>query len=340
MVNSSQSPSQPPPLTVQIPFISIVIIGKNEGRNLPRLHASLAPLAARWACETIFVDSASSDDSVVIGRSLFDTVVELAPSPHLNASAGRHVGVSFASGSWALFLDGDMELMPDCLDALAAHFAATGPMRGAVGTYVNRFSDGSIRRWSPEIDRRGCAVHFGGAVLLPMQALRTENWDPRLYSNEEIELHTRLRQRGFGIRRLDADFIAHWTESISARRKLIGNFAPHGSFLGKKFYGVGQVLRASVAERRLWGLVRWFPEPFVLWGAILLSPLLAIALGWPAAAALVAAACGYVVWRRSWRLVIVFLAFLPQALHGWRRFAREWKPTTAQVYRRATTPTS
>ena len=228
-----------------------------------------------------------------------------------------------------------MELMPDCIDSLAAHFGRGDARRGAVGAYVNRFSDGSTRRWSPAIDRFGCVVHFGGAVLLPIQALRAENWDPRLYSNEEIELYSRLRQRGFCVQRLDVDFIAHWTASISTRQKLIGNFTPRDSFLGKKFYGVGQVLRASVSERRLWGLMRWFPEPFALWGAILVSPLIAIALGWLVATALVVFACGYVVWRRSWRLVIVFIAFMPQAFHGWRHFPREWKPAAAQVFRRA-----
>lgn len=320
---------------MQTTFISIVIIGKNEGRNLSRLWASLAPLADRWPCETVFVDSASTDDSVAVGRELFDTVIVLEPSPHLNASAGRHVGLSFARGSWILFLDGDMELMPDCIDSLAEHFGRGDPHRGAVGTYVNRFSDGSIRRWSPAIDRSGCVVHFGGAVVLSAQALRAESWDSRLYSNEEIELYSRLRQRGFCVQRLDVDFIAHWTASISTRKKLVGNFAPNDSFLGKKFYGVGQVLRANISEGRLWGLMRWFPEPFVLWGAILVSPLVAITLGWLAATALLVFACGYVVWRRSWRLVIVFVAFLPQALYGWRQFAREWKPAIAQVYRRA-----
>lgn len=319
---------------MQTPFISIVIIGRNEARNLPRLHASLAPLAARWPCETVFVDSASSDGSVEIGRSLFDTVAVLSPSPHLNASAGRHVGVSLVRGQWVLFLDGDMEVMPGCIDALAAHFGGSDATRGAVGIYVNRFSDGSTRRWSPAIDSHGCVVHFGGAVLLPIEALRAQNWDPRLYSNEEIELYTRLRQSGYCVQRLESDFIAHWTASVSVGRRLIGNFSPRNSFLGKKFYGVGQVLRASVGEGRLWNLMRWFPEPFVLWGAILLSPLLAPAAGWPIAAVLLVGACGFVIWRRSWRLVIVYIAFLPQALHGWWRFARDWMPEIAAIYRR------
>jgi len=321
-------------LAVQTPLISIVIIGRNEARNLPRLHASLAPLEARWPCETVFVDSASNDNSVDIGRSLFDTVAVLSPSPHLNASAGRHVGVSLVRGEWVLFLDGDMEVMPGCSDALSAHFSGNESTKGVVGIYVNRFSDGSTRRWSPAIDRHGCVVHFGGAVLLPIEALRAQNWDPRFYSNEEIELYARLRQSGYCVRRLDCDFIAHWTASVSVRRRLIGNFSPRNSFLGKKFYGVGQVLRACVVEGRLLNLMRWFPEPFVLWGAILLSPLLALALGWLVAAALLVGACGFVIRRRSWRLVIVYIAFLPQALLGWGRFARDWTPTTAAIYRR------
>lgn len=314
------------------PLISVVIIGRNEAKNLARLRKSLEPLLGRWSCETIFVDSASHDDSVAVARTLFDVTVLLADSPHLNASAGRYVGVTMARGEWALFLDGDMEFMSQCLTQLAAHLELEPRDCGAVGTYVHRFSDASVRRWRPSLDRQQRVVHFGGAVLLPMAALRQENWDPRLYSNEEIELYTRLRTRGYGVRRLDVDFISHWTVQVPALQRLVGNFRPHGSFLGKKFFGIGQVLAARLSEGRLASLVRWFPEPFALWSAVFVAALLAASGGRMPALGLLAAVTGAITWRRSWKLVIVYLAFLPQALYGRRHFSADWLPTVAQTF--------
>lgn len=314
------------------PFISIVIIGKNEARNLARLHSSLKSITSQWECETIFVDSASHDNSVEVARILFDKTIQLTDSPHLNASAGRYVGVNMATGKWALFLDGDMEIIPECITQLREHLEKESDDCGAVGNYVHRFSDGSIARWKPTLDRCGRVVHFGGAVLLPTAALRQENWDPRLYSNEEIDLYTRLRSHGYHVRSLDADLISHWTLRISTLNKLVGNFFPNGSYLGKKFYGVGQLLSARLTSGRLANLIRWWPEPFALWAAIVLAPLVGGLGGWLLSLPLLAIVSTAIVRRHSWRIIIGYIAFLPQVIYGRRRFELNWAPVVAAVY--------
>jgi len=314
------------------PFISIIVIGKNEAKNLSRLHASLEPLKNAWSCETIFVDSASRDNSVEVARTIFDKVILLSDSPHLNASAGRSVGVNIATGKWALFLDGDMELISDCITHLREHFEKESEHYGAVGNYVHRFSDGSVSRWSPNADRRRRVNHFGGAVLLPTAVLQRENWDPRLYSNEEIDLYTRLRSHGYHVLNLGVDFISHWTLRVSTRDKLFGNFYPHGSYLGKKFYGVGQLLSARVTSGRLTNLIRWWPEPFALWTVIILAPLASMLGGWALSLSLLAIVSVAITLRYSWKSIVGFIAFLPQAIYGSRHFVLNWAPAVAATY--------
>lgn len=314
------------------PFISIIVIGKNESKNLSRLNASLEPLKNAWSCETIFVDSASRDNSIEVARTFFDKVIQLSDSQHLNASAGRSVGVNMATGKWALFLDGDMELISDCITQLRDHFEKESEHYGAVGHYVHRFSDGSVSRWRPTTDRHRSVIHFGGAVLLPMAVLRKENWDPRLYSNEEIDLYTRLRSHGYHVRNLGVDFISHWTLRVSIRNKLVGNFYPHGSYLGKKFYGVGQLLLARMTSGRLTNLIRWWPEPFALWTVIFLAPLVSMLGGWILSLSLLAIISIVIMLRFSWKSIVGFVAFLPQVIYGSRHFVPNWAPVVAAIY--------
>lgn len=318
--------------------VSIVIIGRNEAANLQRLRASLQALLSALPCETIFVDSASTDDSALIAERLFDRTAVLEASPYLNASAGRYVGTGLASGDWLLFLDGDMELQQECIPAIKAHVQSAGPHVGAVGSYLHCYTNGSRRAWNPPLDRHGHVTHFGGAVLLSMAMLTVENWDPRLYSNEEIELHTRLREHGFHAVPLNAPFISHATETFTFTQKLKGNFVPQGSFLGKKFYGIGQVIHARLSSGRMTSLIRWFPEPFILWGAIVALPVVGWAWSWRLALLLLLLSIAFVAVRKSQRAVVAYLAFLPQGIGGFRRFNADWRPRVARVISRSQEP--
>jgi glycosyltransferase involved in cell wall biosynthesis len=248
--------------------LSIVVIGRNEAENLAVLHESLQQLMRVLHCETIFVDSASTDESVAVAQRLFDRTVVLELSPCLSASAGRAVGSSLAGGSWVLFLDGDMRLVEGAGRKIVDHMRAGSEGIGATGSYVHEYEGGVNRRWTPEVDKDGRVLRFGGAVLLSRFILGQESWDPRLYSNEEVELYTRMRARGFSVSMLEGDLIAHHTDVIPPFRRLFGAFLPWGSFLGKKFFGMGQVVRARIKAGTLMSLIRWFPGPFVLWSGI------------------------------------------------------------------------
>jgi hypothetical protein len=133
---------------------------------------------------------------------------------------------------------------------------------------------------------------------------------------------------------ITAPFIAHTTDMLGFIQKVKGNFIRRGSFLGKKFDGIGQVLRARRQLPRLWTLARWFPEPFVLWLTIGTAPLLGLFTGGIWSIFVLTAGFSFVVWRKSLRTIVPYLGYLPQAIAGFRNFDESWTPRIAQVLTR------
>lgn len=313
-------------------FLSVIIIGRNEGAGLGRLAASLQPLLSQVTAETLYVDSASSDDSVAVAHTNFVRTVELEPDANLNASAGRYVGTLLARGKWLLYLDGDMMLLPECVPALLAHMGRDTEIHGAIGNYVHSYVDGSTSTWRPPLRGDGFVSHFGGAVLLPAAGMGRENWDPRLFSNEEGDLMARLARHGVLVRSLNADFIGHYTESYSSWTKLHSIFIPRGSFLGKKFGGFGQLLHARYRDGRLGDYVRAYPELFVLWGANLAALVLFLFGAIEVAIAALVLGALYTALRKPLRMVIVYYAFAVQAVYGWGQLDEHWRPTVLREF--------
>jgi glycosyltransferase involved in cell wall biosynthesis len=314
--------------------LTVCVIGRNEAKNLPRLIASLRPLRAALGdseAEFIFVDSASADASAEIAATFFDDVFVLSESPRLSASAGRWVGTRMASGAWVLYLDGDMELLPEFVPFVVETVRGVDSTSGWVGLYTHRFHDGAARhdvlrgpgRRSGEPVR-----HFGGAVLLPADCVRDAgNWNPALFANEELDLHERLRARGVPVRFVDVPLIDHHTPRRSLWSKIVDEFLP--SPRRKKSLGFGQLLAARLQQGTLLRFALFFPYPFVvaaggalmLMGAALGHPMLILGAG--------AAAAAFVSSTRGARFVPVCVGLVIQGLVG----ARHYRPFTPSFIR-------
>ena len=103
--------------------ISVVVIGRNEGRNLIRCLASIAALDQSVApLEVIYVDSGSTDDSVTLAEQHGARAIAMHPE-RPTAALGRNAGWRAAHGEFVLFLDGDTELAPHFLSRALALFA-------------------------------------------------------------------------------------------------------------------------------------------------------------------------------------------------------------------------
>jgi glycosyltransferase involved in cell wall biosynthesis len=91
--------------------LAIVIVTKNEERNLPRLLASIAANGVK-AERVVVVDAHSTDRTAAIARDFGTTVVFERP----NLSAQRNAGAKHCGARWLMMLDADMELPSGFVD--------------------------------------------------------------------------------------------------------------------------------------------------------------------------------------------------------------------------------
>lgn len=313
--------------TQGVPALTVCVIGRNESRHLAAGAASLAFLAAAGIrFESIYVDSASSDDSVRLARELFDTVIVLGPHPSLNAGAARHVGTGAARGDWVLYLDGDMELLEDMIAPIAALVRGGDLHQGLCGYTVNHFSNGERSRivYAGNKDGEPCRG-FGGAVLLPRAALLAAgNWPLALFSYEEAELHSRLEQTRVRVIWHERDFVKHTTPWVSNLTKLTGLMWPVSSYLGKKFYGPGQVTRLTLAHGNFLQFARIRP-----WGYLIIAALAASLLALPftrLGALIFPTVALAMILARGLKFFLVHCAWIPQVGLGLHKLDCSFAP--------------
>lgn len=313
--------------------LSVCVIGRNEGHHLPKCITSLHQLETlKIAYETIFVDSASTDDSQIIAQSGFDYVLRLNQSPFLNAGAARHVGTQHAKGDWILYLDGDMELAPEILPAIDDLIRSRRTDHGLCGFTENLYPDGSRDLIYFRGNRAGsnCRM-FGGAVLLPrLKVLEAGNWSCALYAYEESELYSRLLRRGVNVLWCDNRMVAHKTPSVSLSRKILGAIVPYRSYLGKKFYGAGQVTRLTLLNGNFGDFVRLKPDAYLM----LVSILVAIAaVPWLSWIAGLLPALTFIVFtlRQGIRSAVNYVCWIVQMAFGLWRLNSGYHPAVDQI---------
>jgi glycosyltransferase involved in cell wall biosynthesis len=192
--------------------VSVVIIGRNEGARLTRCIESVQ--AADWqgqAFELIYVDSSSTDDSVLRAWALGAQALVLDDASPCAAKA-RNLGWRVANAPFVLFLDGDTCLHPAFVQkALAALndpvlCAAWGHRRESHPhqSIYNRVMD---LDWIYPVGR---TLYFGGDVLVRRSALvAVDGYDPSLKAGEEPEMCARLRAEGWEIEHMDVPMTQH-----------------------------------------------------------------------------------------------------------------------------------
>jgi len=302
--------------------LTVCVIGRNQRHLLAELFESLHPLEASISqVEVVYVDSGSSDGSAELARTHCDALVVLPDHEGLCAARGRYWATLCARGDWLLYLDGDMRLCPEFIDPLRDCLRDDHP-DGLVGAYTDVYPDGSTRPNAlGKRLRPGPASHFGGAVLLRRAAvLAAGNWDPDIFAYEEMDLYARLRQNGARIEYVDAPMVEHRTPYVSKLERLADCIYPSPGRIGKKFYGFGQLLAARAWRGSLLKLIRFFPEPFVLWGTVLIGLWLTAIGSTLPALVLLAGGAAWVARTRGGAIVLVYLLLPAQAVGGWPRF--------------------
>lgn len=194
--------------------IAVVVIGRNEGERLRCCLESVAQARRQVnnEFELIYVDSASTDNSVELAGSLEWSVVRL-DCKRLTAAMARNAGWRSASAEWILFLDGDTVLHPDFLQQ-ALRAAQTDPDIAAVWGHrremcpeANLFHRVLDLDWVyPPGDSEFCG---GDALFRGSALLSSGGFDDALIAGEEPELCSRLRREGWKILHIDAPMTLH-----------------------------------------------------------------------------------------------------------------------------------
>jgi GT2 family glycosyltransferase len=266
--------------------IGYVVIGRNEGERLRRCLQSLP----RDAAPTVYVDSGSTDASVATAQGLGVAVVELESDRPFTAARARNAGFAQLVAArpdidFVMFTDGDCELAPDWPRTGAALLDAHRDIAAVCGRLRERRPDASLYNRLCDIEwaaPAGDTIACGGVAMYRAGAFKDAGgFDETLAGGEEPELCVRLRERGWRIRRLEAEMASH--------DAAISNFAQWAARVkrgGRAFAEVSHLHRRS--PKRIWRretirALAWAAIlPAALLGALLVNgAILALLLAYP-----------------------------------------------------------
>lgn len=193
--------------------LGVIAIGRNEGERLRGCLSSIPE-----GIPVVYVDSASTDDSVAIAEALGAEVTHLDFSIPFTAARARNTGFTSLAElapdlAFVQFIDGDCEIERDWL-ATARGFLERNPQAAVVcgrrrerdpeGSIYNRFCDDE---WNTPV---GQAATCGGDALMRADAfVGAAGYDAALIAGEEPELCARLRASGWQIWRIDVPMTVH-----------------------------------------------------------------------------------------------------------------------------------
>jgi glycosyltransferase involved in cell wall biosynthesis len=256
------------------PYLSVVIIARNEAAYIERALASVFEAVRGTCAEAILVDSASTDGTVALARGFPVEIVRLEPGWFLSPAAGRYVGLNIASGEYVFLLDGDTSLEPGFLEAALPILEADRGLAGILGKRRELTLDGGKVRVAcedayridrPRVYRLGDKL--GGSGLYRTSALReVGGFNPWLCANEEAELVLRLYDAGYRLLMVPQPMISHLDHRPPSVDELRRRWREN------LLVGLGQVVRLHPFRRHLY---KGMSKTLSMFACLLALPLLA-----------------------------------------------------------------
>ena len=196
-----------------LPCVSVVIIGRNEAKNLPACIQSIREMDyPQERLEVMYVDTESNDGSPEVARSLGVTVYE-EHSDLPSAGLARNRGWREAKYEIIHFVDGDMTVAASYLRQAVLHLGLDG-VACVIGRLDERRKHSSLiadtlhYTWRSKQPGLVDAPGAGGTFLKSALA-DVGGYDPRVPKVEETELGFRLRAKGYRILMIDVMMGTH-----------------------------------------------------------------------------------------------------------------------------------
>jgi glycosyltransferase involved in cell wall biosynthesis len=250
------SAPEAPQLPAGLQDVGVVAIGRNEGQRLLRCFDAL-PTGMR---RIVYVDSASTDDSVEQARRRSIEVLNLDMSVPFTAARARNAGLLRLQELWpdlrfVQFVDGDCALAPGWLEAAVGEMESSPRLAMTCGRRREVDPDASIynrlcdMEWDTPV---GETESCGGDALARVAALQqVGGYDERLIAAEEPELCSRLRARGWRVRRIDCEMTLHdaaMTRFVQWWRRSVRS--GHG-------FAEVNAMHPAVYRRLTWSILAW-----------------------------------------------------------------------------------
>jgi len=194
-------------------LISIVVIGRNEEKNIARCLELC--LACDWDNkEIIYCDSESTDATVEIARR-YPVRVIVHKNERKNPSIGRNIGLRAARGDYVYFIDADMVLEREFLKAafpvLVSHEVIACVVGRRLETRLDNFYvrliDSSYHNYGRpgEVD----SPSGGGGLFKRKALLEAGGYFERFNASEEPILGQQLHRLGYKIVLIDVIMAYH-----------------------------------------------------------------------------------------------------------------------------------
>jgi glycosyltransferase involved in cell wall biosynthesis len=282
-----------------IPFLSVVIIGRNEGARLKRCIESVQAMENPGGpVEIIYVDSASTDGSPELAARYSAKVITMRPS-RPTAALGRNAGWRAASAPFVLFLDGDTILHPRFVSDSLAEFndpdlAIVWGHRREVDIQRSFFNRVLDLDW---IYQPGITEFCGGDAIVRRSVLEAVNgFDEALIAGEEPEMCRRIRARRLRILHVDRPMTGHdlamtqWSQYWKRAKRAGYAYAE----VSTRFRNTELPFWSGDAQRNR-------NRAITLLGLMLLGPAVSFAIGSALPAAATFGALALLVLRSAWK---------------------------------------
>lgn len=224
--------------------IGVVVIGRNEGVKLELCLRSILLQAQK----IVYVDSGSSDDSLLVAKKLGITTFSLDLDTPFTAARARNAGAMLLlennpSIEYIQFIDGDCEMQPDWLYYAADFLKKNNNYAVICGRRRERYPEASVYNMLCDIEWDtpiGESLACGGDAFFRGSAfIDSGGFNSELIAGEEPELCFRIRLSGWKVYRGDREMTLHdaniktfsqwWKRSIRAGYAYALAVSLHGS---------------------------------------------------------------------------------------------------------------
>ena len=178
---------------------SFVVIGKNAENEIQRcidsIHRACACSGVLNDYEIIYVDSNSADTTVPRVTEYGDIKIISINNGFTSASLGRSLGLKYSKYNNLAFLDSDMELIPEWIDASCDDYVRYGALVGK-RLDINYTNGAYEKEYSYGLSKSGVVKKIGGFLMFDKNRFPGLNYTAVLKDEEESDFISKINHIG------------------------------------------------------------------------------------------------------------------------------------------------